>query len=97
MARCGECRMLYDKNSNCYDYEKEESLSCDSFIYKDSGLTVKENVVLKNLVSAWNEFNNLEEQHPGDSSDFGDAINKAQQVLRLRVLRRDYHTELNRG
>ncbi|MCC0764746.1 hypothetical protein IR151_17265 [Clostridioides sp. ES-S-0006-03] len=90
MKQCKDCKNLYNKNSTCYNYEKEESISCEQFTCKDNGLTIKENIIMDNLVSAWNEFIKLDKQHPSELNDFCDAIHKAQQILGLRVLRNDY-------
>lgn len=90
MHKCKDCKNLYNKNSNCYNYECENNKSCDMFINATNGLTEKENVIMDHIVKAWNEFVKLERYHPDELNDFGDAIHKLESILGLRILRRDY-------
>ena len=45
---------------------------------------------MDSLVNAWSEYIKLDKQHPSDIAEFGDGIHKCQNVLAMRVLRRDY-------
>jgi hypothetical protein len=45
---------------------------------------------MKHLVSAYEEFSNLEQTNPNDIKDFVFHINALQRILGQRVLRRDY-------
>lgn len=57
---------------------------------RKDGLTNQEGLVMDNLVDAWNEFINLEVQHPNERDYFADGIHMCQSVLMARILRRDY-------
>lgn len=52
--------------------------------------TENEQVVMDNLVAAWNGFQKLVKQHPSDLDEFIDGLHRCQNVLSLRILRRDY-------
>jgi len=54
------------------------------------GLLPGEQLVMDDLVSAWNKFIKLEKQHPCDINEFGDAVHRLQGILALRPLRRQY-------
>jgi hypothetical protein len=49
-----------------------------------------EELTMKHLVSAYEEFSNLEQTNPNDIKDFVFHINALQRILGQRVLRRDY-------
>ena len=57
---------------------------------RPDGLTDEERVVMDSLIFAWNQFLELEVQHPSDAPDFADGIHRCQQSLALRVVRREY-------
>lgn len=52
------------------------------------GLTDKEKECLGHLAKAWELFNEMQEKHPQDDSEFCTAIHDAQKMLALRVARR---------
>jgi hypothetical protein len=49
-----------------------------------------EELTMKHLVSAYEEFSKLEQTNPNDIKDFVFHINALQRILGQRVLRRDY-------
>jgi hypothetical protein len=52
--------------------------------------STNEELTMKHLVSAYEEFSNLEQTNPNDIKDFVFHINALQRILGQRVLRRDY-------
>lgn len=56
----------------------------------NGGLLPKEQSVMDDLVSAWNNFIKLEKQHPCDINEFADSVHKLQGILSMRPLRRQY-------
>jgi len=57
---------------------------------RKDGLTTREGIVMDHLVDAWNEFMNLERQHPDEVDDFRNGLHRCQYALTMRILRRDY-------
>lgn len=57
---------------------------------RNDGLTEQEGVVMDSLVNAWNEYIKLEKEHPSDLEIFGNGIHTCQQMLAMRIVRRDY-------
>jgi hypothetical protein len=56
----------------------------------NGGLTQEEQLVMDDIVSAWNRFIKLEKQHPSDIDEFREGIHKLQGLLAMRPLRRQY-------
>jgi hypothetical protein len=56
----------------------------------DKPFSTNEELIMKHLVSAYEEFLNLEQRRPNDTTDFLFHINALQRILGQRVLRRDY-------
>ncbi len=54
------------------------------------GLTPEEGEVMDALIKAWNEFAGLERQHPDELRDFTDGIHRCQDLLAVRIARREY-------
>lgn len=54
------------------------------------GLTPEEESVLNSIGEAWGKFVELEQQHPSDLPEFHHAVHQMQQIVAMRVLRRDY-------
>lgn len=54
------------------------------------GLTESEGRVMDALVEAFNEFSKLERQHPDELRNFVDGIHRCQDVLAVRIARREY-------
>lgn len=54
------------------------------------GLTEQEGRVMDSLVTAWNEFTKLKTTHPSETNDFMNSIHQCQNILCMRILRRDY-------
>jgi hypothetical protein len=52
--------------------------------------STNEELTMKHLVSAYEEFLNLAQRRPSDTTDFLFHINALQRILGQRVLRRDY-------
>lgn len=59
-------------------------------ITRDDGLTDVEGEVMSSLINAFNTFCNLERQHPDEIRDFTDGIHKCQDLLAVRIARREY-------
>lgn len=59
-------------------------------IIRDDGLTDAEGEVMNSLIIAFNKFCNLERQHPDEIRDFTDGIHKCQDLLAVRIARREY-------
>lgn len=55
-----------------------------------TGLTDSEQKVMDALVLAFNEFAKIERQHPDEMRDFTDAIHRAQDLLAVRIARREF-------
>lgn len=53
------------------------------------GLTDEEGEVMNTLIKAWNLFTKLSKEQQ-EANEFARGINKCQDILGLRVLRRDY-------
>lgn len=79
--------------------QKASKESLDEFILRDIPIPPKHNkapfstneeLTMKHLVSAYEEFSNLEQTNPNDIKDFVFHINALQRILGQRVLRRDY-------
>lgn len=56
----------------------------------DKPFSINEELAMKHLVSAYEEFSKLEQTKPNDIKDFVFHINALQRILGQRVLRRDY-------
>jgi len=56
----------------------------------DTGLTSVEQDCMDGLVTAFNAFKNLEVQHPTDLQEFVIGIHHLQDMLAVRVCRREY-------
>lgn len=52
--------------------------------------STSEELTMKHLISAYEEFSHLEQTHPSDITDFVFHIHALQRILGQRVLRRDY-------
>ena len=61
-------------------------------IIKDdiTGLTPQEKIVMDKICDGYNEFLKLETQHPSEQPDFADAIHAVQNILAMRIVRRNY-------
>jgi hypothetical protein len=58
-----------------------------------SGLTTSEQVIMDELVRAWNLYEALtrvDNRHIGDIEQFRQAISTCQQMLAMRIVRREY-------
>lgn len=54
------------------------------------GFTKEEEIVMEHIVSAWNLFNQLHIQHNAERNEFITAIHNLQNILSMRILRREY-------
>ena len=70
--------------------EVENYLDKNDFISEKSGLTLTEDKIMNDLISAFNNFQLLESQHPNEMEDFIEGIHKCQYVLGMRVVRRNF-------
>lgn len=59
-------------------------------IVRQDGLTEDEGKVMDSLITAFNEFCKLGRQHPDEIRDFTDGIHKCQDLLAVRIARREY-------
>ena len=57
---------------------------------RTDGLTQLEGEVMDALITAWNKFVGLQRQHPDEQRDFADGIHKCQDLLAVRIARREY-------
>ncbi len=55
-----------------------------------SGLTMDELIISEHLVEAWNGFCKLDKQHPNENTDFMNGIHQLQNILGMRIVRREY-------
>ena len=84
---CGKLKSGYGRCQNC---------GCNEFYAtrpserREDGLTESEGEVVDALVTAWNKFSGLERQHPDELRDFMDAIHRCQDLLAVRIARREY-------
>lgn len=62
----------------------------DSVVLDNSPFYTIEELTMKHLVSAYEEFSKLDQTNPNDIKDFVFHINALQRILGQRVLRRDY-------
>jgi len=63
------------------------------FIYnkeKISGLTEQELKVMDKILEGYNEFLKLERQHSSELDDIVNAVHSIQNILAMRVIRRNY-------
>lgn len=59
-------------------------------VIPDNGFTAEEVNVMNALVEAWENYSRLESTFPFDAGEFLEGIHRCQQVLSMRILRRDY-------
>jgi hypothetical protein len=52
--------------------------------------TPQEDEIMNHLADAWNDFIKLEITHPDEKRDFANAIHTLQQIMVMRIVRRDY-------
>jgi len=57
---------------------------------RPDGLTKEEGKVMDALITAWKTFVSLDRQHPDEQRDFADGIHKCQDLLAVRIARREY-------
>jgi len=57
---------------------------------RDDGLTDSEGEVMDALVTAWNKFVGLDRQHPRETEIFADGIHQCQNLLAVRIARREF-------
>lgn len=57
---------------------------------RPDGFTEDEGVVADHLCAAVNAFAKLPRQHPDEARDFCDAIRRLQDLMVVRIVRRDY-------
>lgn len=62
----------------------------DSVVLDNRPFSTGEELTMKHLVSAYEEFSKLDQTNPNDIKDFVFHINALQRILGQRVLRRDY-------
>lgn len=55
-----------------------------------TGLTEDEQIVMDSLVAAFNNFASLNRQHPDEMRDFTDGIHRLQDMLAVRIARRNF-------
>lgn len=55
-----------------------------------TGLTTEEQQCMDNIAEAFNIFSDLERQHPDELKDFRDSIHRMQDILAVRVARRNF-------
>lgn len=79
--------------------QKASKESLDELMLRDIPIPPKHNkapfstseeLTMKHLISAYEEFSHLEQTHPSDITDFVFHIHALQRILGQRVLRRDY-------
>lgn len=66
-----------------------DTTGCE-IIRRDDGLTDSEGEVMDALVTAWNKYVGLERQHSGEQRDFADGVHRCQDLLAIRIARREY-------
>lgn len=61
-------------------------------IDEGSGLTADEQAIMDHLVAAWNLYAHLTrgDRHEDDITQFRQAINDCQQIMALRIARREF-------
>ena len=67
---------------------------------QNSGLTSEEEYISDLIVEAFNCFVKLEQTHPDEKNDFKNAVHQLQQLLVMRMARRDcpdYWPSYNKG
>ena len=57
---------------------------------RTDGLTPEEGEVMDCLIEAWNAFVNLPIQHPDDHDEFRHALHQIQNIVGMRVVRRNF-------
>ena len=57
---------------------------------RKDGLTLEEGEVMDALNLAWNKFIMLKTQHPSDLPEFKNSIHRCQDLLAVRIARREY-------
>jgi hypothetical protein len=62
----------------------------ESVADQNGGLTPEEAAVMDALVDATNRYNKLPPQHPSEGWEWADSVHKLQQLLAIRVARREY-------
>jgi len=55
-----------------------------------TGLSETEQEVMDALLLAYNKFCSLDRQHPDEGRDFTDGIHRLQDILAVRIARREY-------
>ena len=59
-------------------------------VLPESGLTPGEQEVHDNLMAARRAWHQLDRQHPDEDREFTDAVHRIQDLLALRIVRREY-------
>lgn len=78
------------KASDICKTEEEVIKNWNNVVKRPEPETLKERLIMNNLVKAWNEFISLEPTHPCDQVDFMNGIHACQNVIFGRIVRRDY-------
>ncbi len=59
-------------------------------VSQETGLTESEQRVSDHLVAAFNEFTQIERTHPNEMGEFVSAIHRLQDLLAVRIVRRQF-------
>ncbi len=59
-------------------------------ITREDGLTNEEGQVMDDLLSAWNKYCKLPQQHPDEIQEFMVGLHTLQNLLTIRIARRCY-------
>ena len=73
-----------------YFIKKEDCKMIEDNLDKITGLTNQEKIVMDKICDGYNEFLKLEKQHPSEQPDFASAIHLIQNILAMRIVRRNY-------
>lgn len=76
------------KEEILHDFSNKDIVFHDSL--RKDGLTDQEGKVMDALINAWDAFMKLDRQHPSEVNDFADGIHRCQDLLAVRIARREY-------
>ena len=89
-SKASKLREWIDEGWAVVQIEEQESQKAIKESLDNDPFSTSEQSTIKHLVSAYEEFSNLEQTNPNDIKDFVFHINALQRILGQRVLRRDY-------
>jgi hypothetical protein len=79
------------KEDECYGgYVKTlKNVLIENKSVENKGFTSEEQIIMDLIIEAHNLYSKLEKQHPSDLQEWSNSLHQLQQLLGMRILRRD--------